>query len=261
MKLLKSESRILALFTDFGMSGPYVGQIKAVLSQRAPETRIIDIMHDAPRYDPVSSGYLLAALANEFPVDTVFFCVVDPGVGGERQPIAFNLGTQWFVGPENGLFNVLAAQATTGNDTSWWRIEWQPLRQSSSFHGRDLFAPIAAMLANGDDVPLVPIATAELNIESWPADVCKIIYIDHFGNAITGLRSHNITSDNILLLKGHEIAWAKTFSDVNPGQIFWYSNSNDLVEIAVNQDGADIKFNLQVGDAFQVMDRKSHTDD
>jgi len=256
MKLLKNESRIVALFTDFGFFGPYVGQIKSVFSQLAPQIRVIDVMHDAPKYDPVSSAYLLAALASEFPADAVFLCVVDPGVGGERRPIALSLGMRWFVGPDNGLFNVLAAQATTGKDVCWWNIDWQPPRQSTSFHGRDLFAPIAAMLANGDDVPLVPVSPEEHTTQRWPADLCKIVYIDHYGNAITGLRGYNIKTHKLLFIKGHEIAWAKTFSDVKPGQAFWYNNSNNLVEIAVNQGDAITRFNLRVGDDFQMVDRK-----
>jgi len=255
MKLSKNESRIIILFTDFGLLGPYVGQVKSVLAQRAPKLKVIDLMHDAPKYDPASSAYLLASLVKEFPDDSVFLCVVDPGVGGDRLPIVAKMGEQWFVGPDNGLFNVIAAQASSSQDMRWWRIKWQPERQSSSFHGRDLFAPIAAMLANGDEVSLISVSP-EYSREQWPADLNKIIYIDHFGNAVTGLRSCNMESDKYLLIKGHEIFWAGTFSEVSPGQGFWYSNSNNLVEIAVNQAAADSKYNIQIGDEFQVSDKK-----
>src|SRR5688572_23638495 len=102
---------MIALFTDFGVNGPYVGQMKAVLARAAPGVAVIDLLHDAPAFNPRASAYLLAALAREFAEGAVLLCVVDPGVGTTRRPLVARLDGRWFVGPDNGLFNVAAAHA------------------------------------------------------------------------------------------------------------------------------------------------------
>jgi S-adenosylmethionine hydrolase len=244
---------MIALFTDFGFNGPYVGQMKSVLAQLSPGTTVIDLMHDAPSYDAEASAYLLAALVNEFPEDTVFLCVVDPGVGGNRKPVVVRAGARWFVGPDNGLFNVVALHGAESGDVNWWCIDWQPQRLSSSFHGRDLFAPVAAMLANNEPVPGEPLLLEKKTGISWPTDLPKIIYLDHFGNAITGIRANSITASQTIIVNGYRFDWARTFSDVNLGDGFWYENANGLVEIAVNQGNAGQQYNLGVGDEVQIV--------
>lgn len=139
---------MIVLFTDFGLSGPYIGQMKAVLAREAPGVPLIDLFSDAPAFDPISSAYLLAAYAPEFPAGTVFLCVVDPGVGGERAALAVQADSRWFVGPDNGLMAVAAARAERSR--RFFRIDWRPPSLSASFHGRDLFAPVAALLARGE---------------------------------------------------------------------------------------------------------------
>ncbi|MHA1114521.1 MAG: SAM-dependent chlorinase/fluorinase, partial [Alphaproteobacteria bacterium] len=141
---------MIALFTDFGAAGPYTGQVKAVLAQDAPGVPVIDLIADAPACDPRAGAYLLAALAPEFPPGTVFLCVVDPGVGGPRAPLIVEADGRRFVGPDNGLFEIVTARHR--------RIDWRPARLSTSFHGRDLFAPVAARLARAEFPPATPVA-------------------------------------------------------------------------------------------------------
>ena len=141
---------MIVLFTDFGLAGPYVGQMRAVLHARAPDAPVVNLFADAPRFEPKLAAYLLAAYVEEFPAGTVFLAVVDPGVGGARAPAIVEADGRWFVGPENGLFAILARRADAFR---WWRITWTPARLSASFHGRDLFAPVAAMLASGEPPP------------------------------------------------------------------------------------------------------------
>ncbi|HEY5601790.1 MAG TPA: SAM-dependent chlorinase/fluorinase [Gammaproteobacteria bacterium] len=246
-------AKMIVLFTDYGVAGPYVGQVKSVLTQCSPQTALIDLMHDAPSYDIEASAYLLAALVKEFPGNTVFLCVVDPGVGGNRTPVVVKAAEQWFVGPDNGLFDVVALFAATNAEVSWRRIAWQPQRLSSSFHGRDLFAPVAAMLANAEPVPGEPLPPEEKANIRWPSDLPKIIYLDHFGNAITGIRASAITTNQTIIVKGYQFGWARTFSDVNLGRGFWYENANGLVEIAVNQGHASQRYNLGVGDEVRIV--------
>jgi S-adenosylmethionine hydrolase len=245
---------MIVLYTDFGLNGPYVGQMKSVLAQMAPGEIVIDLMHDAPSFDPRASAYLLASLVSEFPENTVFLCVVDPGVGSTRKPVVFHVDGRWFVGPDNGLFDVIALHAATRKaDVKWWCIDWQPQRLSSSFHGRDLFAPVAAMLANGEPVPGEPLLLATKEKIQWLADLPAIIYIDFFGNSMTGIRADSISTSQTLVINGHRFNWARTFSDVNLGQGFWYENANGLVEIAVNQGRADLQYNLGVGDDVHIV--------
>ena len=244
---------MIVLFTDFGLNGPYVGQMKSVLAQLSPDTPIIDLMHDAPNYDAEASAYLLASLVSEFPEETIFLCVVDPGVGSKRKPVVVKAGGRWFVGPDNGLFNVIALHGQEASEVQWWCIDWQPQRLSSSFHGRDLFAPVAAMLANADPVPGEPLLLEKKAKINWPSDLAKIIYVDHYGNAITGIRANSITASQTIIVNGYRFDWARTFSDVNLGDGFWYENANGLVEIAVNQGNASQQFNLGVGDEVQIV--------
>lgn len=103
--------RPVGLFTDFGLAGPYVGQMKGRLLTLAPATAVIDLMHDAPAFDPRSAAYLLAALVPEWPADMVVMAVVDPGVGGARRPLVAEIDGRWFVGPDNGLFELLWRRA------------------------------------------------------------------------------------------------------------------------------------------------------
>jgi S-adenosylmethionine hydrolase len=244
---------MIVLFTDFGVAGPYVGQMKSVLCQRAPSTPVIDLMHDAPAFDAQASAYLLASLVSEFPRDCVFLCVVDPGVGSERRPLIARINGRWFVGPDNGLFDIVAQHAMGSDEARWWEISWQPQRLSASFHGRDLFAPVAAMLANGEAPPGQRIEIPVDRLCRWPGDLEKIIYIDHFGNAMTGIRAVSLDDDQIIAAGEQRLCRARTFADVPAGQGFWYVNSNGLVELAVNQGRADEILRLAIGDDVTLL--------
>ena len=244
---------MIVLFTDFGITGPYVGQMKSVLCQQAPTIPVIDLMHDAPTFDPQAAAYLLASLVSEFPQESVFLCVVDPGVGSQRKPLIARINQRWFVGPDNGLFNIVAQRAPGNSEVKWWEISWLPERLSSSFHGRDLFAPVAAMLANGEAPPGQLFNITPDRIYRWPSDLEKIIYIDHFGNAMTGIRAANLDNNHVIAVADLRLRWARTFADVAIGQGFWYENSNGLVELAVNQGRADEILRLTIGDAVTLL--------
>ena len=129
---------LLVLFTDYGWHDPYVGQIKAVMAAEAPGVGVIDLLHAVPDYNAHAGAQLLAGLAPSFPVGSVFFCVVDPGVGGAREALVVEADGRWFVGPDNGLLSIVAARAQQHRS---WHIHWRPAGLSDTFHGRDLFAP------------------------------------------------------------------------------------------------------------------------
>jgi S-adenosylmethionine hydrolase len=231
-------------FTDFGAGGPYLGQVEAVLRSLAPGIDVIHLVSDAPTSEPIPSGYLLAALSPESPVGSVFLCVVDPGVGGARDAMVLEADGRWYVGPDNGLLNPVAAQARTKR---WVRIDWRPERFSRSFHGRDLFAPVAARIAM-QDWNWAHTVLDRPELESWPADFASVIYFDHYGNAFTGLRHRPEFEGRILFVNGQRIGNAEVFCAVQEGTAFWYRNSVDLVEIAVNRGRARDQLGLKIGD-------------
>jgi hypothetical protein len=238
----------LALFTDFGWGGPYVGQVKTVLLCEAPGLPVIDLLHDAPHFNPRAAGYLLAALAPDLPVGTVLMCVVDPGVGTERRPVMLLADGRWCVGPDNGLLNVIARQA---RKAQWWEITWRPQCLSSTFHGRDLFAPVAAQLALGKPPP-GRTCDPPAELDSWPADLAEIIYLDPYGNAATGLRAEALAPDAFLRARDRCFQPVRTFADEPPGSAVWYENSNGLAELAINQGSAAASCLLTIGTPVSV---------
>jgi S-adenosyl-L-methionine hydrolase (adenosine-forming) len=241
---------MIVLFTDFGLDGPYTGQMKAVLHRMAPGIPVIDLFADAPVGDPKPSAYLLAVYAEWFPVGTVFLCVVDPGVGGTRPAIIVEADGRWYVGPGNGLFELVQRRAGTARS---WDIDWKPDRLSASFHGRDLFAPVAATLARGEP----PLGQLQKNggdrRPDWPDELCEIVYVDHFGNAMTGLRAAMLPPNARLVTAGCLLERATTFSDRPLGAAFWYENANGLAEIAVNRGRADHELGLAIGVPVEIV--------
>jgi S-adenosyl-L-methionine hydrolase (adenosine-forming) len=242
---------MIVLFTDFGLAGPYTGQMKAVLQRDAPGVPVIDLFADAPSCNPRAAAYLLAAHAAWFPPRTVFLAVVDPGVGGARAPLAVLAEGRWYVGPDNGLFEIVLRRAATAQV---WEITWRPESLSASFHGRDLFAPAAALIAR-DEAPAWQARPLESpRRPDWPDDLAEIVYVDHYGNAMTGMRAAALAEGARLRAGGRVITHARTFSDAAPGAALWYENANGLAEIAVNLGRADQAFGLAIGSAISVED-------
>ncbi len=241
---------MIILFTDFGIGSPYIAQMKAVLHQESAETPVIDLYSDAPVYNPRAAAYLLAAYVDEFPLGSVFLCIIDPGVGSERRPIIMRANGRWFVGPDNGLFNVVASRSQS---VKFWEITWKPTHLSASFHGRDLFAPVAALLAQNQTSPGKLLDTNSGIQKDWPEDLAECIYIDHFGNAITGLRSVKLPENSRIQVNNHTLSKKTTFSDVPAGTEFWYENANGLVEIAVNQGHAANMLDIKLGNNIVII--------
>lgn len=239
---------MIVLFTDYGVGGPYIGQLQVVLQTRAPRIPVIDLCANVPRQNPKAASYLLAALRNSLPQPDVWLCVVDPGVGTwSDAPLMLNLDGRWFVGPDNGLFDIVARRA---RQRSSYRIQWQPGQLSHSFHGRDLYAPVAAELALGRR-PAAELQNWQPRYD-WPDDLNEIIYTDAFGNAVTGMRAAYLNTDSRLVINGESLGYARTFAEVSTGSVFWYENSSGLVEIAVNQGSAVELMALEVGSSFVV---------
>lgn len=240
---------MLVLFTDFGWSGPYAGQMKARLLEGAPGLPVVDLLHDVAPYDVHRASYLLASYAGAFPAGTHFIAVIDPGVGTRaREPVIVEADGRFFIGPGNGLFDQLIAQS---HHARQWRILWRPSHLSATFHGRDLFAPVAAMLATG----VAPDALAEpmeWQAQGWPLDLAEVIYIDPYGNGVTGMRAWQFAHLSKLTINGVSLDRRRTFADVAPGTPFFYENANGMLEIAVNQGRADTLLQMRIGTPIQL---------
>lgn len=234
---------MIFLFTDFGWQGPYVGQMKAVIEGLAPGAAVIDLMHDAPAFRPKPSAYLLAALLDYLPQDAIVCAVVDPGVGGTRPGVLAHADGRWLVGPGNGLFEIALRRASA---TRLERLTREPVYLSASFHGRDFFAPAAARLARGEQAPTAPLESESRPGRDWPDELAEIVYIDGYGNAMTGLPAASLKGAP-LLTGGRRLRCLRTFSDAAPGEAFWYANSIGLAEIAVNQGDAARLLDLDIG--------------
>lgn len=241
---------MIALYTDFGADDIYVAQMKAVLLERAPPgIEIVDVLHRVPSFNVRAGAHLLAALCGRFPVGTVFLAVVDPGVGTGRDASIVRADGRWFVGPDNGLLSVVAARAASSQT---WRIAWRPDELSASFHGRDLFAPVAARIAAGELSAERTEATARLEVDFGGGDLAEVIYIDHYGNALTGIAAGTIPAAASLDVRGSRVAPARVFADAPAGTAFWYENSIALVEIAANRASAATMLGLAIGDPVAV---------
>ena len=234
---------MIVLFTDFGLEGPYIGQVETVLHQQAPGIPVINLFSDLAPFDIQGAAYLLPAYTAGFDKGTVFLCVVDPGVGSERPGVVVKADGCWYVGPDEGMFELVLRRART--------VECHVLPEvkdaAPSFHGRDVFAPAAAFIARNGRLPEGCSPCELRRYPDWPDDLARVLYIDRFGNAITGLRSAMLANAAILTVAGQDLKRATTFSDVAEGEAFWYENSSGLVEIAVNQGRASELPGLDVG--------------
>jgi S-adenosylmethionine hydrolase len=236
----------IVLFTDFGSADIYVGQVKAVLHELAPGQAVIDLLHDVPAFDIPAAAHLLAACVNRFAAGTVFLAVVDPGVGTARDAVVLEADGRYLTGPDNGLLSVCAARA---NAATCWTIAWRPAGTSASFDGRDVFAPIAAGLACRTwlQQPLKP--KSGLDVDLGGAALPQVIYIDHFGNAYTGIPASSVRHDVCLRVRGERVAYQRVFAEAPPDAPFWYENSLGLVELAVNRGSAAKQLGLRIGEA------------
>ena len=239
----------IALVTDFG-PGIYVGQVRARLSASVPGVPVIDLVHDLAPFRPDLAAYLLPALVRDMPPGTLYFCVVDPGVGGERGGLIVEVGANWFLGPDNGLLSRVLHRADHARP---YRIGWSPKGQSASFHGRDWFAPLAARLCLGQPLDLTELGRTDPAGAEWSDELAAVVYGDRYGNLMCGVRAASLPAGTRFRAAGRLLRRARTFCGVPPGEAFWYENALGLVEIAVNQGRADRLLGLEPGDKIELL--------
>jgi S-adenosylmethionine hydrolase len=242
---------LITLLTDFGTSDSYVAEMKGVLLAGCPAAVLVDVTHAVPPGDVRAGAYLLGRAWSRFPAATVHLAVVDPGVGTERAALALRAHGHWFVGPDNGVFTRLI------HDSEVEAVMLPvPSGASPTFHGRDLFAPAAAALANGTALdslgqPFAKIPARLTYTEphyEGKSVVGEIVYVDRFGTLVTNLSPALVPPYAVLEVEGLEIGpLRRTFGDVPTGGLLAYVGSAGDVEIAVRDGSAARRLGLGVG--------------
>jgi len=263
-------TRPVALLTDFGTQDTYAGILRAVLHTRCPGVSILDLTHDVPPHDVRAGAVHLLAAAPWCPEDTVFLAVVDPGVGGARRPIALRCGTRSFVGPDNGLLWPAAESFGTFEAFQPDRPEFWLPNLSTTFHGRDIFAPVAAYLAAGGreddactriDDPTrldLPVPTREeLAVRG------EILLVDRFGNAVTNIRPSDLGLSDRAAVQID--VWAAgcapmtvhgpqpSYESVPAGELLLIIGSLGYYEIARSRGSAAEELRLSTGDRITAL--------
>jgi S-adenosylmethionine hydrolase len=248
---------VVTLLTDFGLRDGYVGAMKGTLLSRCPGVQLIDLSHEIPPGGIDAGAYVLRQAAPWFPNGTVHVAVVDPGVGSSRRAVLVQTERHCFVAPDNGLLTLALADAPplrvhVVENPGLWLSEISPV-----FHGRDVFAPLAAHVASGGDLDAVgPAASVDsLVCRPWPepgrgGDSRKgaVVYVDRFGNVVTNLP----VQETEVGIGTVDVAWqrvsmAQTYSDVGPGEFVAVRGSTGLLEVACRDGNAAERLGAEIG--------------
>lgn len=259
---------VITLTTDFGNQDHYVGVLKAVLISVAPEARLVDISHEIPPQDIMAGAWVVRNSAMLYPPGSVHLVVVDPGVGTRRKPIAIKIEDQYFVGPDNGIFSLIADQYNYKGVELTNPDFWRP-NPSSTFHGRDIFAPVAAHLANGASLDKLGKPIEKLETYRWAVPISDkdgvqgwILHIDHFGNLISNIPESMIREaeekSDIKIYVGNTILskLVSTFGDVPDGEPAAYIGSSGVLEIAINKGDAREMLGVEKGAQISIVVQK-----
>lgn len=254
---------IVALLSDFGTQDPYVGVMKGAIARIAPGIPTIDLTHQIPPQDIAAGRFALASAVSYFPPSTVFLAVVDPGVGSGRRAVAVACGCGWLVGPDNGLFGGALAKfpaiAAVSLENSRYWLQEPP---SATFHGRDIFAPVAAHLAVG--VPLAAFGPAvsleslvDLSLPPWqqtPTGARGVVCaIDRFGNLATNIPGSCLLGRGYIARLGARVVpCGGTYSDVAPGTPVALVGSHGYIEIAIAGGNAATALAARVGTSVEI---------
>jgi S-adenosyl-L-methionine hydrolase (adenosine-forming) len=253
---------LVTLTTDFGLADHYVGTMKGVLLSRCPSVRIVDISHEIPPFSIYSGAYAIDQAAPYFPSGTVHVIVVDPGVGTARKPLLVEALGQRFIAPDNGVLSMIIRRDARAKVYEITNRDLWISSPSSTFHGRDIFAPVAAALASGSvksaevglrltTVELLPdLEARQIKPGQWQG---KLLSIDRFGNAITNFCSAAFstlaTSRFSLRIGNRRIArFQKTFGEAPDGLCFAYFGSSGYLEVAVREQSAAALLKATPGD-------------
>ena len=250
----------ITLLTDFGTSDYFVGALKGVILSINPTIRIVDITHEIPPQDIESAAFTLLACYQSFPVGTIHVAVVDPGVGSSRRAIAASAAGQFFVGPDNGLFSYVFEREPPKSIVQLTNEKYFRHPVSNTFHGRDIFAPVAAALSKGarldsfgseisDPVNLESLTPPRLNSGALKG---RIIHIDHFGNCVTNFDKqalNGIESPSLRIKRRRIAGIQQSYNEgKRDGDLFAIWGSAGFLEIAARERSAAKLLNSKRGD-------------
>jgi S-adenosylmethionine hydrolase len=258
---------LISLLTDFGLSDPFVGEMKAVILTICPEARIVDITHQVQKFDVRMGAFLLAGAVPYFPAGTVHVAVVDPGVGSTRRPIVVETARAAYVGPDNGLLVPAAQRQDVLHVYELTSSSFMRDEVSTTFHGRDIFAPAAAHIASGKEphdcgpeiTDYVQPSYAKARFDGNRI-TCEILHIDNFGNISTNI-SNEVEKlglaygDKISLRfekKRFQARFVRTYSDLTGKELGALVGSHGFVEIACREASAADRLRIRIGSALHV---------
>ena len=252
---------IITLTTDFGLVDPFVAIMKGVILGIAPNAQLVDVTHEIGSYDIVEAALLLDSSYRYFPEGTIHVIVVDPGVGSERRPMAAAANGHIFVAPDNGVLSLVLKGNATAPQV--YHITNESLFRnpvSNTFHGRDIFAPVAAHLARKTPIEAVGPRIVDFVKKPLPKPrprggrlVGVVLRIDKFGNVITNLRRENLPSDFSIKVAGLSITrLCSSFSEAESGEFFAIEGSSVFIELALNQGSAAEKLNVGRGEEIEL---------
>ncbi len=257
---------IIALITDYGKNDWFAGEMKGAMLRIAPAAVIVDISHDIPAGDVSDAAFSLLACFCTFPANTVFCVVVDPGVGTGRAALVAKTDAFFFVGPDNGVLSWALKKEKTFTVRRIENKELLPPLISNTFHGRDIFGPIAAHLSEKTDFAAIGPVIPDIVQLPWPALVHdkkyllgSIVHIDRFGNAVTTIDENSLkmlahAPTKVRVVKyGTELPLCGYFQQVPSGQGLAYTGSAGYLEIAINNANAAAIFGLHIGDKIEVL--------
>jgi len=264
-------AKIITLMTDFGVKSTYPSQMKGVILDRQPDAVLVDMSHGVPPHDVRTAAFMLASAAPAFPEGTVHVTVVDPGVGGTRRVLAAKADGRFHVAPDNGTLTLVAqGQRLFGPDAAPATVvavedETHYRRDvSSTFHGRDVFAPLAAALAGGVDIDSLGPRVEAFQRFSLPLPHRdggtihgQALYVDPFGNLVTNVSGRMLEALDRSRVEIHICGavirgLCRAYCDVPPGILLAYVGSAGLVEVAVNQQSAAVRLGAGRGTAVTV---------
>ncbi len=269
MERVDAVNPTIALLTDFGTTDAYVGTMKGVIAGICPEARIIDLGHELPPQDLRAGAYALWSSYRYFPDGTIFCAVVDPGVGSTRRAVGVNLRTprrrtMQVIAPDNGLLTPVVAECEIEAVHALDDVRWHLDGVSTTFHGRDIFAPTSAHLAAGTPLQALgsPVAPDTLVRMDWPEPkrTAKgwsgtVLYVDRFGNLITNIDAARLAGGHWQIeLDGVSIEGvSRTFADAKAGAPVAYIGSSGLLELAVRNGNATLEWRAAPGDAVNAI--------
>jgi S-adenosylmethionine hydrolase len=257
---------IITLTTDFGFRDPYVAEIKAVILSISPNARIVDVTHEVDKFSIRMGAYVLACAAPYFPEGTVHLAVVDPGVGTRRRAILIQTRNSFFIGPDNGVLALAAKRQGVGHVFEITNQKLMFSRISNTFHGRDIFAPVAAHLTNGTkpeeigpEIQKILTAKFARVIKRKDSLIGEVLHIDGFGNIITNIEEKELSSMNIketVVVKFRNVKFrvkfCRTYAEVEKQEALGIVGSHSFLEISVNQGNAADKFKVKSGDRIAL---------